>query len=67
VDAAHPALTVVAAHFGWPWQMELVALHKSNVYIDVSGWSPQRIPAELSGKSAAGCPTGSSGVVTFPS
>jgi predicted TIM-barrel fold metal-dependent hydrolase len=40
VAAAHPALTVVAAHFGWPWHMELVAmaLHKTNVYIDISGW-----------------------------
>jgi len=39
----------VAAHFGWPWHMELVAmaLHKTNVYIDISGWSPKRIPAEL--------------------
>jgi len=49
VAAAHPDLTVVAAHFGWPWHMELVAmaLHKTNVYIDISGWSPRRIPAEL--------------------
>src|ERR1700726_2358166 len=49
VAAAHPALTVVAAHFGWPWHMELVAmaLHKTNVYIDISGWSPRRIPAEV--------------------
>ena len=49
VAAAHPALTVVAAHFGWPWHMELVAmaLHKTNVYIDISGWSPRRIPPEL--------------------
>jgi predicted TIM-barrel fold metal-dependent hydrolase len=49
VAAAHPELTVVAAHFGWPWHMELVAmaLHKTNVYIDISGWSPKRIPAEL--------------------
>src|SRR5690242_19793628 len=49
VAAAHPDLTVVAAHFGWPWHMELVAmaLHKTNVYIDISGWSPKRIPAEL--------------------
>ena len=47
--AAHPGLTVVAAHFGWPWHMELVAmaLHKTNVYIDISGWSPRRIPAEV--------------------
>jgi len=49
VAAAHPGLTIVAAHFGWPWHMELIAmvLHKSNVYIDISGWSPRRIPAEL--------------------
>jgi predicted TIM-barrel fold metal-dependent hydrolase len=49
VAAAHPGLTVVAAHFGWPWHMELVAmaLHKTNVYLDISGWSPKRIPAEL--------------------
>jgi predicted TIM-barrel fold metal-dependent hydrolase len=49
VAAAYPGLTVVAAHFGWPWHMELVAmaLHKTNVYIDISGWSPKRIPAEL--------------------
>jgi hypothetical protein len=29
--------------------MELVAmaLHKTNVYIDISGWSPRRIPPEV--------------------
>jgi uncharacterized protein len=45
----HPGLTVVAAHFGWPWQMDLIAiaLHKTNAYIDISGWSPKRIPAEV--------------------
>jgi predicted TIM-barrel fold metal-dependent hydrolase len=49
VAAAHPGLTVVAAHFGWPWHMDLmaVALHKTNVHIDISGWSPRRIPAEV--------------------
>jgi len=49
VAAAHPDLTIVAAHFGWPWHMELIAiaLHKANVYIDISGWSPRRIPAEV--------------------
>jgi predicted TIM-barrel fold metal-dependent hydrolase len=52
VAAAHPGLTVVAAHFGWPWQMDLIAmaLHKTNVYIDISGWSPRRIPAEVIGE-----------------
>jgi uncharacterized protein len=24
-----------------------VALHKTNVYIDISGWSPRRIPPEV--------------------
>jgi predicted TIM-barrel fold metal-dependent hydrolase len=49
VAAAHPGLTVVAAHFGWPWHMDLIAiaLHKTNVYIDISGWSPRRMPAEV--------------------
>jgi len=29
--------------------MELIAiaLHKANVYIDISGWSPRRIPPEV--------------------
>jgi uncharacterized protein len=49
VAATFPRLTVVAAHFGWPWQMDLIAmaLHKTNVYIDISGWSPKRIPPEV--------------------
>jgi uncharacterized protein len=49
VAAAHPGLTIVAAHFGWPWHLDLIAmaLHKTNVYIDISGWSPRRIPAEV--------------------
>jgi uncharacterized protein len=49
VAAAYPDLTIVAAHFGWPWHMELIAiaLHKTNVYIDISGWSPRRIPPEV--------------------
>jgi predicted TIM-barrel fold metal-dependent hydrolase len=49
VAAAHPGLAVVAAHFGWPWQLDLIAiaLHKTNVYIDISGWAPKRIPPEV--------------------
>ena len=52
IAAAHPSLTVIAAHFGWPWHMELVAMavHKTNVYIDISGWSPRRVPAEIIGE-----------------
>ena len=65
VAAAHPELTVVAAHFGWPWHMDLiaVALHKTNVYIDISGWSPKRIPPEvvreLTGRLSGQCLWGS--------
>ncbi|HWG63534.1 MAG TPA: amidohydrolase family protein [Streptosporangiaceae bacterium] len=49
VAAAHPGLTIIAAHFGWPWHLELIAmaLHKTNIYIDISGWSPRRIPGEV--------------------
>jgi uncharacterized protein len=49
VAAAHPELTIVAAHFGWPWHMDLIAmaLHKTNVHIDISGWAPRRIPPEV--------------------
>ncbi len=36
-----PDLTIIAAHPSFPWQDEAisVALHKPNVYIDLSGWS----------------------------
>src|SRR5579859_177263 len=49
VAAAHPNLNVIAAHFGYPWHLELLAmaLHKTNVYIDISGWAPKYIPAEV--------------------
>jgi len=49
VAAAFPNLNVIAAHFGYPWHLELlaIALHKTNVYIDISGWAPKYIPAEV--------------------
>jgi predicted TIM-barrel fold metal-dependent hydrolase len=49
VAADHPHLRVLAAHFGFPWHQELlaIALHKTNVYIDISGWAPRYIPAEV--------------------
>jgi len=49
VAAAHPGLAVVAAHFGFPWHRDLIAMavHKTNVHIDISGWSPRRIPPEV--------------------
>lgn len=43
-----PGLTVIAAHPGWPWHTELLAVarHKSNVFIDLSGWAPRYWPAD---------------------
>ena len=47
--ARHPNLTIIMAHPAWPWIQEqvAVALHKSNVFIDLSGWTPRYIPKEL--------------------
>jgi uncharacterized protein len=43
VAADFPSLDIIMAHPGVPWQEEQlsVALHKRNVYIDISGWSPK--------------------------
>ena len=47
--ARHPGLTIIMAHPAWPWIQEqvAVALHKPNVFIDLSGWAPKYIPKEL--------------------
>lgn len=44
VAAELPDLQIIAAHVGWPWTDELLAVaqHKTNVWIDLSGWSPRR-------------------------
>ncbi|HSO94060.1 MAG TPA: amidohydrolase family protein [Candidatus Dormibacteraeota bacterium] len=49
VAARFPQLPIIAAHFGWPWHLELIAmaLHKTNIYIELSGWSPRYYPPEL--------------------
>lgn len=49
IAADFPNLTIVMAHPGWPWVEEqiAVALHKPNVYIDLSGWSPRYVPEAL--------------------
>jgi predicted TIM-barrel fold metal-dependent hydrolase len=49
VGADFPGLTLIAAHFGWPWFLEClaIALHKSNVFIELSGWAPRYLPAEV--------------------
>jgi predicted TIM-barrel fold metal-dependent hydrolase len=40
---------VILAHPSVPWQSEAIAMavHKANVFIDLSGWSPKYFPAEL--------------------
>jgi predicted TIM-barrel fold metal-dependent hydrolase len=47
--ARFPGLTIIAAHPGWPWtdEMTAVALHKGNVYWELSGWAPKYFPASL--------------------
>ena len=47
--AAFPELRIVAAHFGYPWHLEMLAIaaHKTNVWVDISGWAPRYIPAEV--------------------
>jgi predicted TIM-barrel fold metal-dependent hydrolase len=46
VAADFPELTVIGAHPAWPWHEEMLAIiqHKSNVFMDLSGWSPKYIP-----------------------
>lgn len=49
VAARHPGLTVVMAHFGYPWHLEVLASAqmKSNVWVDLSGWRPRYVPDEV--------------------
>jgi hypothetical protein len=49
VAADFPALTVILAHPSVPWVASSISMatHKSNVYIDLSGWSPKYFPADL--------------------
>jgi predicted TIM-barrel fold metal-dependent hydrolase len=44
-----PDMPIVLAHPSFPWQEEAlaVALHKPQVYIDLSGWSPKYFPPIL--------------------
>lgn len=46
VAADFPDMPIVMAHPAFPWQEEQlsVAIHKPNVYIDMSGWSPKYFP-----------------------
>jgi predicted TIM-barrel fold metal-dependent hydrolase len=49
VAADFPEMPIVLAHPSFPWQDEAisVALHKQQVYIDLSGWSPKYFPPQL--------------------
>ena len=49
IAADFPDLTIIMAHPAWPWVEEqiAVALHKPNVYLDLSGWAPRYIPQAL--------------------
>jgi len=44
-----PDMPIILAHPSWPWQDEAlsIALHKPQVYIDLSGWSPKYFPPQL--------------------
>jgi uncharacterized protein len=49
VAADFPDLTIVLAHPAVPWVDAQIAIaaHKSNVYIDLSGYSPKYFPPQL--------------------
>jgi predicted TIM-barrel fold metal-dependent hydrolase len=44
-----PDMPIILAHPSFPWQDEAISvcLHKPQVYIDLSGWSPKYFPANL--------------------
>ena len=49
VAADFPKMPIVLAHPSFPWQDEAlsIAMHKPEVYIDLSGWSPKYFPPQL--------------------
>jgi predicted TIM-barrel fold metal-dependent hydrolase len=49
VAADFPELTIICAHPAWPWTDVSIAMavHKANVYVDLSGWSPKYFPPQL--------------------
>ena len=44
-----PDMKLILAHPSWPWVDESLsmALHKDNVFIDLSGWSPKYFPEQV--------------------
>jgi len=49
VAIGFPDMQIIIAHPSFPWQDEAlsVAMHKPNVWIDLSGWSPKYFPPQL--------------------
>jgi len=49
VAVEFPDMPIILAHPSFPWQDEAlsVCLHKPQVYIDLSGWSPKYFPPNL--------------------
>jgi hypothetical protein len=47
--ADFPKLTIIMSHPGYPWVDETtaVALHKGNVFWELSGWAPKYLPQSL--------------------
>ncbi len=47
--ADFPDMDIILAHPSFPWQEEAlaIAVHKPNVFIDLSGWSPKYFPEIL--------------------
>ncbi|MER3389169.1 MAG: amidohydrolase family protein [Microcella sp.] len=49
VAGEFPELRIISAHPAWPWHLDNLAMvwHKSNVYLDLSGWAPKYLPPEV--------------------
>jgi uncharacterized protein len=47
--ADFPTLNIIMAHPGYPWidETTVVALHKGNVYWEMSGWAPKYLPPQI--------------------
>ena len=47
--ADFPKLKIICAHPGWPWvdEMTAIALHKGNVFWELSGWAPKYFTPQL--------------------
>jgi len=41
-----PRMKIIAAHPGWPWEQELIAVvtHKKNIHVDISGYLAEQLP-----------------------